>query len=94
MMQKSFHAIKCKKSFTKIYGKQQKEDLINSFIFSNFNYCPLVWHLCPCKSSQKIEKIQLRCPRIIYNDYSSVCQTLLNLTQKLSMEKKNLETWL
>ena len=42
-----------------------------SFIFSKFNYCPLVSHFCSCKSSQKIIKIQLRCLRIIYNDYSS-----------------------
>ena len=32
-------------------GKEQKEALINSFIFSNFNYCPLVWHFRSCKSS-------------------------------------------
>ena len=71
-------------------GKEQKEALINSFIFSNFNYCPLVWHFCSCKSSQKIEKIQLRCLRIIYNDYSSDYQTLLKLSQKPSMEIKRL----
>ena len=71
-------------------GKEQKEALINSFIFSNFNYCPLVWHFCSCKSSQKIEKIQLRCLRIIYNDYSSDYQTLLNRSQKPSMEIKRL----
>ena len=42
-------------------GKEQKEALINRFIFSNCNYCPLAWHFCSCKSSQKIEKIQLCC---------------------------------
>ena len=52
-------------------GKEQKEALINSFIFPNFNYFPLVWHFCSCKSSQKIEKIQPHCLRIIYNHYSS-----------------------
>ena len=26
-------------------SKEQKEALINSFIFSNFNYCALVWHV-------------------------------------------------
>ena len=52
-------------------GKEHKEALINSFIFSNFSYCPLVRHFCSCKSSQNIEKIQLRCLRIIYNEYSS-----------------------
>ena len=64
--------------YQRFLGKEQKEALINSFIFSNFNYCPLVWHFCLCKSSQKIEKMQLRCLRIIYNDYSSDYQTHLN----------------
>ena len=63
-------------------GKEQKETLI----FSNFNHCPSVWHFCPCKLSQKTEMIQLRCLRIIYNDYSSDYQTLLKLSQKPSIE--------
>ena len=71
-------------------GEKQKDALINSFIFSNFNYCPLVWHFCSSKSSQKIEKIKLRCLRIIYNDYSSDYQTLLKLSQKPLMGIKRL----
>ena len=62
-------------------GKELKEALINTFIFSNFNYCSLAWHFCSCKSSQKIEKIQLCCLRIIYHDYSSDYQTLLKLAK-------------
>ena len=34
-------------------GKEQEESIINSFIFSNFNYYPLIWSLCFCESSQK-----------------------------------------
>ena len=34
--------------------------------------------------------MQLRCLKIIYNDYSSNYQTLLKLSQKLSMEIKRL----
>ena len=71
-------------------SKEQQEALINSFIFSNFNYCPLVWHFCSCRSSQKIEKIKVCCLRIIYNYYSSDYQTLLKLSQKPSMEIKRL----
>ena len=71
-------------------GKEQNEALINSFIFSNFNFCLLVWHFCSCRSSQKIEKVQIRCLRIIYNDYSSDYQTLLKLSRKPSMEIKRL----
>ena len=39
---------------------------------------------------KKIEKIQLRCLRIIYNDYSCDYQTLPKLNQKPSMEIKRL----
>ena len=41
------------------------EILINSFIYSNFSYCPLVWHFSSCKSTAKIEKIHKRCLRVI-----------------------------
>ena len=67
-------------------GKEQKEALINSFILLS----PLVWYFCSSKSLQKIEKIQLCCLRIIYNDYSCDYQTLLKLSQKPSMEIKRL----
>ena len=70
-------------------GKEQKEALTNTFIFSNFNYCLLVWHFYSSKSSQKTEKV-FCCLRIIYNDYSSDYQTLLKLRQKPSVEIKRL----
>ena len=52
----------------KYMGKSEKEAIINSFILSNFNYCPLVWHFSSCESIRLIEKIQKRCLRIILND--------------------------
>ena len=27
-------------------GFEEKKIVINSFIYGNFNYCPLVWHVC------------------------------------------------
>ena len=35
----------------------EKKILIQSFIFSNFDYCPLVWHFSSTNSLQKIEEI-------------------------------------
>ena len=64
--------------------------LINSFIYSNFNYCPLVWHFSSCKSTVKIEKIHKRCLRMILNDSASDYQTLLEMSKKTSMEIKRL----
>ena len=43
--------------------------LANSFIISNFNYCPLVWYFSRSKQLQKIEKIQERILRFLHDDY-------------------------
>ena len=40
-----------------------------SFILSNFNYCPVTCHFCSEKNTKKMEKIQERALRFIYNDY-------------------------
>ena len=34
-------------------GFKEKDILLNSYARLNFNYCPLIWHLCPAKSSKK-----------------------------------------
>ena len=64
------------------------EILINSFIYSNFNYCPLVWHFRCCKLTAKTDKIHKRCLRIILNDNTSYYQTLREKSKKTSMEIK------
>ena len=66
----------------KYVGKAEKEAIINSFILSNTNYCPLVWHFSSCGSIRKIEKIRKRCLRIVLNDYESDYETLLGNSNK------------
>ena len=34
----------------------QREILVNSFIYANYNYCPVVWHFCSKKSMSKLER--------------------------------------
>ena len=48
-----------------------------SFILSNLNYCPVIWHYCSEKNSIKMEKIQERALRFIYEDYDSSYEDLL-----------------
>ena len=52
-------------------GLKEKEVLVNSFIYSNFNYCPLVWMLSHKKSLDKIESLHKRALRFLQNDYVS-----------------------
>ena len=34
----------------KLMGFKEKEILLYNFVYSNFNYCPHVWHFCSAKS--------------------------------------------
>ena len=71
---------------------KEKAILLNSFVYSSFNYCPLVWHFCSSKSLNKIEKIQERELRLLHNDFASDYFELLNKSGKPSMEVKRLRT--
>ena len=55
----------------KFMASKEKVAMINSLVYSIFNYYHLVWHFCSCESSQKIEKIQKRCLRSVLDDYES-----------------------
>ena len=48
-----------------------------SFIFSNFAYCPAVQLVCEKTSLDKLEKINCRALRFLYNDFTSTYDDLL-----------------
>ena len=75
-----------------LIGFEEKKILINSFIYANFNYCPLVWHFSSKKSINKIENIQKRALRFLLHDYSSNYETLLKKADRCTMEVKRLRT--
>ena len=52
--------------------------LCNSFIASNFNFYPLVWNFCGAINNNRLEKIQERSLRILFNDYESYVHDLLD----------------
>ena len=51
--------------------------LYNSFVMSHFNYCNVVWHFCGMENTIKLEKLQKRALRVIFNDYKADYETLL-----------------
>ena len=66
-------------------GFAEKEILVQSFVYSNFNYCPLVWYFLTSKSLQKIEKIQERALRFLHNDYVCSYKDLLLKSNRCTM---------
>ena len=69
-----------------------KKVVYDSFVRSNFNYCPLVWHFCGKKRNNMVEKIQERALRIVFKDYSSSYEELLCENGIESMLMKRLRT--
>ena len=62
---------------SKYLSTETKILIYKSFIRSNFNYCPLVWHFCSKTSTVKMEKLQYRALRLVFNDFESSYETLL-----------------
>ena len=73
-------------------GFEERKVLVQSFVYSNFNYCPLVWHFCSSKSTHKIEKIQERALRFLYNDHGSSYNDLLLKSQRCTMHVSRLRS--
>ncbi len=63
--------------FKGIYDLKEREKIYNTFVLSNFNYCPIVWHFCGKVNTKKIDKIQKRALRFMFNDKNSSYSSLL-----------------
>ena len=59
-------------------------------MYSNFNYCPLVWHICSSISLYKIEKIQEEALRFLHSDFTSDYAQLLKNSGKATVKIKRL----
>ena len=79
-------SVVCKKSarqlnalarISKFLDVDSRKIIYQSFVASNFNYCPLVWHFCGKVNNTKLEKIQERALKIIYKDYDSTYSELI-----------------
>ena len=62
---------------SKLLNTRAKLTVFNAFIKANLNYCPLVWINRNKTDLNKLEKIQERAVRLIYNDKTSSYNELL-----------------
>ena len=65
--------------------------LMNSFLNSQFNYCPLVWIFHSRSINNKINRLHERVLRIICNDFKSSFENLLEKDRTVSIHVKNLQ---
>ena len=91
----------CKKASKKLHvlarifkyvETSKRRVLINSFITSQFSYCPLNWMFHSQKMEHSINKIHERALRLIYPSYSKLTfKELLDKNKTVSIHQKNLQ---
>ena len=95
------HLIKlCKKAsqklhalarFSNLMSIRQRNIIVNAFIHSQFNYCPLVWMCHNRTINSLINNIHERALRIVYKDNISSFTQLLEKSGSVSIRHRNLQ---
>ena len=65
--------------------------LIKSFVESQFSYCPLIWMFCSRSMNNKINKLQERALRILYKDYDSSFEDLVEKDNSDKIHDRNIK---
>ena len=74
------------KRFSRLLDSNVKLLLYKSFIICHFNYCPAVWHACGVSNTKKLENIQFRALKFVFNDHTSSYESLLKRADMPSLE--------
>ena len=65
---------------------------MKTFEESQFNYCPLIWMLNSRRLKNKINNVKEKALRIVYFDYKSAFQELLDKDASFSVHHRNVQT--
>ena len=90
LCKKSSQQLNVLKRIGKYLSQQNKITIFHTFIISNFNFCPLIWHFCSRENTKKMEKIQERALRFIFDDCDGEPEELLAKANVAPLEIKRL----
>ena len=72
-------------------NKSKKRILLNSFFWSQFSCCTLVWMFHSCTLNNKISCLYERCLRIVYNDKKLTYKYLLVRDRSVLIHIRNIQ---
>ena len=75
----------------KLIPVSAKLQLYKSAILPHLTYCHLVWHFCRASDKRKLERIQERALRAVFNTNSLTYQELLDKAQLSSLNNRRLQ---
>ena len=71
--------------------REAKLQLYKSAILPNLTYCHIVWHFCKACDARKLERVQERALRAVYNDRNATHEELLGKGRLSSLENRRLQ---
>ena len=76
----------------RILSMEKKKILMTAFIEAQFSYCPLVWMYCHSrKLNNRINLIHERGLRMVYEDYTSTFEELLQKDGSVTIHHRNIQ---
>lgn len=73
---------------TKILNVSSKLKLYNAFIMSHLNFCSTIYHFCSVTKCRKLERLNERALRIVYNNYQLSYRELLKFSNQRTLYVK------
>ena len=83
---------KCIMPSYRLYVFKKRRIVMNTFVESQFNYCSLIWILHSRTLNNKINRLHKRALRIVYSDYTSSFNTLLEKDGSFSIHHRNIQS--
>ena len=77
--------------FRKLLSIQTKLTLYKAYILPHFTYCSTVWMHCGKTASDKLEKLNKRALRLIFNDNVNTYTTLLDIADMPSLHDRRVQ---
>ena len=71
---------------------KQRKVIMQSFISSQFGYCPLVWMLHSRKLNNRINRLHERALRLVYQDKNYTFEELLEKDESFTVHERNIQT--
>ena len=72
-------------------NREKAKILLTSIVMSNLSYCPLIWMFCSKSANKKINRTNKRALRLLYEDYDSSFEQLLEKDGSITMHQRNLQ---
>ena len=91
LCQKANNKISAFSRISHYLNEKQSRLLYNSFIMSQFNYCPLIWMFCGKVANNDLNRTHKRALRILLNDHTSTFNELLHRVNECTIHQKNLQ---